>query len=200
MTRDAAALPCEYRNTVAGPPGLAVVGEPNDREPAPVVLRCRIHDEAWPCPHDNGAPRPRPRGRRSHILRESPPWRQLAPGARLRTECGKTTGDGKVVVIGTRAELIETIRAEGRGVLEEVCKVCRSRSDLHAHASWQGDPGALIVRDIDPFSSAASDQLTAELHALAGLAAAHPEEFAALVTAAVPALAARREARREAGG
>lgn len=206
MTGDNASLPCDYRNIVAAPappPGLSLVGDPPGEQareqagdPAPVVLQCRVHGEPWPCPHDNGAPPPRPRGRRSHILREAPPWRRLDPAAQLRTECGKTAAsDGKVLVAGTRAELLERVRVEGREVLAQVCKACRTKSDLHADASWQRNPGALIARDVDPSSPRGDDQLTRELHALAAIAAAHPEEFAALVTATVPTLEARREAR-----
>jgi hypothetical protein len=162
------AMACDYATEVA------IV----DRKggPAPAVgLHCRVHDNAWPCPHDPSKPAPARKGRRAHIVREVPPWRRLDPGAEARTECGRTIDDATVVA-GTRADLIARIKAEGRGVLEGVCKVCRTKADQFRAATWGSDPGALMARDIDAWGRVAAG-LNHELRALAHLAVAHEGEF-----------------------
>jgi hypothetical protein len=152
---------CRYRNEINNDGG--------------VLLVCIPHGQPHPCPHGSAAPAPAARRPRVHILRQAPPWRALAPGAVLYTECGRPGG---AVTALTRQETADRIRQEGRAAVEEtVCGTCRDRTD--ATAPWDTEPGQVLTRDL---ASAAAGQAIIELRALAALAQAHPAQFAELVT------------------
>lgn len=207
---------CAYRNSLDGDA---------------VVLRCRTHDHPFPCPQDPDAPQQKTtRGPREHIVRDAPPWRALGPHVPPITECGRPA-DGRPLVTrdeiqeriaAARAELLADVDGEPDPVTQRkigikaseqalgaVCKICTQRAGNNP--PWTHDPGALIARETDdwPFGGPAGwspehRRIVTELQALADLAAAHPDEFAAALTARTMAmqaaveLAERRAERRRA--
>lgn len=125
----------------------------------------------------------------SHIARRVPPWRKAAP----LTECGRDPSD-----VGDVIELEQAIarwKKEGaQRAAYTMCMTCVGRVNGYSRQweSWEDHPLRFLARDQH---GPHMDVANRELHALAALVAAHPEEFAALLGAGND-LAARRAAKK----
>lgn len=134
---------------------------------------------------------------KAHVYRAAPPWRQGPP----LTECGRAPESVAGPVLRVE-ELVAKWRREGQArAAYTTCMTCLDRARVYqGHrrgeeaGEWERDPVAVVARD-GRWGSPVADLARRELHALAGLAAAHPEEFAALLSAR-DELRAARERRR----
>lgn len=137
-----------------------------------------------------------------HLVRHLPPWR--APEDAV-TECGRPVTD--VQSTAAAAEIQARIKRVGQArAAFTVCMTCADR--LRYAIPWDEDPVSVLAKDIrrvgefyNRYVPRADDKLvehrrhaeratlTAELRALAALAAAHPDEFHSYITA-------RRQQRR----
>lgn len=146
-----------------------------------------------------------------HLARCLLPWRVAEDAL---TECGRPVTE--VQSIATADEIRARIKRVGQARASfTVCMTCVDRV-RYAH-SWELDPISLLARDIKrvgefyssyaPRADAKPTEhrrhaervaLTAELRALAALAAAHPDEFRGYITGLAEAtdLTARRQQRR----
>lgn len=115
-------------------------------------------------------------GRKAHVYRTVPPWRQSPP----LTQCGLDP-EGRWVLTIEEADAKWKREGSTRAAYT-FCMTCTSRARSYSGAwnSWQEDPVRLIDRDEGgPHAGLAKR----ELHALAALAAAHPDQFAQLLAA-----------------
>lgn len=139
-----------------------------------------------------------------HVMRPGPPWR---PAELARTECGKDIGAllalGRPVL--SREAVQKKIKDQGRQrAAFTTCMTCWD--GVERWETWEENPVSAIGRETyGSYSGRYADKtnvhfrrFTDELLALAALAAAHPEEFEALLSGIgeTVSLAERREARR----
>jgi hypothetical protein len=148
-----------------------------------------------------------------HLVRHLPPWRAHEDAV---TECGRPVTE--VQSIATVDEIRARIKRVGQArAAFTVCMTCADR--IRWVKSWEQDPISVLARDIKRVGEAETGHvprdgdgqrlsrrhaeraaLTAELRALAALAAAHPDEFRGYITGLASAtdLTARRQQRRAA--
>jgi len=116
-----------------------------------------------------------------HVIRSRPPWRR---GEDL-TECGKPTSNVTAVI--TRDAFIAKVRKQGqqRSAMS-TCMTCWHTA--RNHPSWEENPVSSLVREAMRFKwhlpGAEGRDLTFydELRAIEALIAAHPDEWADLLT------------------
>ena len=116
-----------------------------------------------------------------HVIRSRPPWRR---GEDL-TECGKPVSNVAAVI--TRDEFVAKVRRQGqqRSAMS-TCMTCWHTA--RNHPSWEENPVASLVREAMRFKwhlpGREGRDLTFydELRAIEALIAAHPDEWAELLT------------------
>jgi hypothetical protein len=136
-----------------------------------------------------------------HVLRPHPPWRT----AEFFTECGHPCAEFAHVL--SRDDLLAKVRVQGQmRAAMSTCMTCLEAA--RNNPGWERNPVAVVARECDRLRWSRFDevirpkarQFTAELRALAVLAAAHAGEFAELLAGLAEAtdLADARQ-RRSAG-
>jgi hypothetical protein len=112
-------------------------------------------------------------GRKAHAYRECPPWRT----ARHLTACGlEITDVDTVLPWAAFDQMVQAEKASGTSFWEtRVCGKC-AWEPQSGRVTWAASP-ALVVAKSPP------RLVSAELRALAALAAAHPDELAELLEA-----------------
>lgn len=116
-----------------------------------------------------------------HILRPKLPWRRNDAGI---TECGYDASKVKAL---TREEFLQRLKDYGQQ--RTAMLTCMTCSDTARRwGSWEDDPRKALEREISWECgwrrTDRGERLKDELLAAAALIDAHPEEFAALMTAA----------------
>jgi hypothetical protein len=141
------------------------------------------------------APPPDDEERRDHVVRELLPWRTTP-----LTECGRRVSDVATAI--TREQLVWRVKKLGQQrTAFTICMTCYGTAG-HAPA-WDTNPAGVLSRDMrrgghglvyrdwdratGTHGPTKVDRLGAELHAVAALIAAHPDEFEERVQAAVQA-------------
>lgn len=137
-----------------------------------------------------------------HVLRARLPWRTDD-----LTECGRPAAD--VASFITEDELRSRVKNLGQQrTAFTVCMTCAGRIDRHRPGpTWETNPLEILIRELERVRSWSGvpgvpryrqrpehARMTAELRALAALAAAHPDEFAGYLSGldATVDLASRR--------
>jgi hypothetical protein len=111
----------------------------------------------------------------SHIARRNPPWRVAGPS----TQCGRASNDVASVIPFEEAQARAKKLGQQRFAMTH-CMTCVSRVQFGRGTSWEANPLGFLIREV---ANVDTDRTNRELHALAALAANHPEEFATLLAA-----------------
>lgn len=136
-----------------------------------------------------------------HIERPVPPWRE---GPTL-TQCGRPADDVAPPVLSLAEFAAKLTRLGQARTSMTTCVTCWQTASRHGNVSWEGDPVAVIAREVawarswrgEVRDSDAARLFRDELVAFAELAARHAEEFAAIITGlqSAPRLADARRKR-----